>query len=171
MDTTSTRRRLVAGLAATAFGIAAPLTATTLAHGAVHGHAGAHSRDWDGDKMPNRWELAHGLNAHKANAQRDADRDGLKNLAEFRDGTDPQDSDSDDDGVEDGDDDSPDCATAPATPRSDSTDDTDGTDDCEGDQAEACDDATDDSGTDDGSEDGTDGQSGSSSDDDCPATA
>ena len=103
METTS-RRRLVATLAATAFGIAAPLTATTLAHAAVHGHASSHSRDWDGDKMPNRWELAHGLNAHKANAQRDADRDGLKNLAEFRDGTDPQDADSDDDGVEDGDD-------------------------------------------------------------------
>src|SRR4051812_1583303 len=98
MDTTSTRR-LVATLAATAFGIAAPLTASTLAQAAVHGHATAHSRDWDGDKMPNRWELRHGLNAHKANAGRDADRDGLKNLAEFRDGTDPQDADSDDDGV------------------------------------------------------------------------
>jgi hypothetical protein len=103
-------RRIVAVLAAGAFGMTAPLAVSSLSHAAVHGHVS--SRDSDGDKMPNRWELKHGLDAHTPNAHRDADHDGLQNLAEFRDGTDPQDDDSDDDGVEDGDDDTPDCDEA-----------------------------------------------------------
>src|SRR5690242_575735 len=107
MDTaTSAGRRAAALLAATAFGVTAPLSVTSLADAAVQ--RPSHARDSDGDKMPDRWEARHGLDAHKANARRDADRDGLRNLAEFRDGTDPQDDDSDDDGIEDGDDDSPD---------------------------------------------------------------
>ena len=112
MDTlSSTRistsaRRVVAVLAAGTFGITAPLVVSSLSHAAVQGHH-AGSRDTDGDKMPNRWELRHGLDAHTPNAHRDADHDGSQNLAEFREGTDPQDDDSDDDGIEDGDDDSP----------------------------------------------------------------
>ena len=61
------------------------------------------SRDSDGDGMPNRWELRHGLNPHKANARKDKDHDGLKNIGEFRRGLDPSDEDSDGDGDDDGD--------------------------------------------------------------------
>jgi hypothetical protein len=100
-------RRVVALAAAGAFGVTAPLVVSSLSQAAVSGHHASH-RDSDGDKMPNRWELRHGLNPHRANARGDADQDGLRNLAEFRDGTDPQDADTDDDGVEDGDDDTPD---------------------------------------------------------------
>lgn len=102
---TPTLRRAVAVLAAGAFGIAAPLTMTSLSNAAVQSHS--HVRDSDGDQMPNTWEVRHGLDAHQPNARKDADHDGLKNVTEFRDHTDPQDSDSDDDGAEDGDDDSP----------------------------------------------------------------
>jgi hypothetical protein len=104
---TSSARRAVAVLAATAFAVTAPLVAPSLSQAAVHGHH-ASSRDADGDKMPSRWERHNGLDAHKANAHRDADHDGLENLDEFCDGTDPQDDDSDEDGIEDGDDDSSD---------------------------------------------------------------
>ena len=51
-------------------------------------------RDSDGDGMPNRWEVAHGLNAHKANARADKDKDGLRNLGEYKHDTDPADEDS-----------------------------------------------------------------------------
>jgi hypothetical protein len=103
---TTSAKRVVAIVAAGTFGVTAPLIVSSLSQAAVQGHH-ASSRDSDGDKMPNRWELRNSLNPHKANAHRDADADGLQNLTEFEDGTDPQDDDSDDDGVEDGDDDSP----------------------------------------------------------------
>lgn len=63
--------------------------------------AGASRGDRDHDRMPDRWERAHHLNTHRNDARRDLDRDGLTNLAEFRDHTDPRDADSDDDGVKD----------------------------------------------------------------------
>ncbi len=63
--------------------------------------AGAAGRDRDGDGMPNRWEVNHGLNANRANARGDKDHDGLRNLGEFRHHTDPTDVDSDDDGSDD----------------------------------------------------------------------
>lgn len=63
----------------------------------------AASRDRDGDRMPDRWEINHGLNPDSANGKKDADKDGLKNVAEFRHGADPRDEDSDDDGSDDGD--------------------------------------------------------------------
>lgn len=65
--------------------------------------ASAGSRDRDGDGMPNRWEVSHGLNPDKANARGDVDHDQLRNLAEFNNQTDPRSDDSDSDGVEDGD--------------------------------------------------------------------
>jgi len=61
------------------------------------------SGDADGDGMPNRWELRHGLNPHQANARGDKDHDGLRNIGEFRHGTNPSDEDSDNDGEDDGD--------------------------------------------------------------------
>ena len=39
--------------------------------------ADAAGRDSDGDGMPNRWERAHELNPHRANASGDPDRDRL----------------------------------------------------------------------------------------------
>ena len=65
--------------------------------------ASAGSLDSDGDGMPNRWEVAHNLDAHRANARADADHDGLRNIGEFRNEAKPHDEDSDNDGDDDGD--------------------------------------------------------------------
>ncbi|MCW3039803.1 MAG: hypothetical protein JWM31_1708 [Solirubrobacterales bacterium] len=73
-----------------------------LAAVALPGAASARGTDRDHDHMPDRWESAHHLSTHRNDARRDADRDGLKNLAEFRAGTDPQQADTDKDGIRDG---------------------------------------------------------------------
>ena len=67
--------------------------------------AGAMARDGDHDKMNDRWEKRHGLNVKKKDGARDPDKDGLKNLGEYRARTNPHDADSDNDGREDGDED------------------------------------------------------------------
>jgi hypothetical protein len=67
----------------------------------------AAARDGNGDRIPDRWERKHHLSLKVDQRKRDQDRDGLKNLAEFKHKTDPRDADSDDDGIEDGDDKSP----------------------------------------------------------------
>lgn len=56
----------------------------------------------DGDGMPTGWERRNGLNVHRDDSRRDPDSDLLRNLAEFRSGTDPLDDDTDGDGIEDG---------------------------------------------------------------------
>jgi hypothetical protein len=56
----------------------------------------------DGDGMPAGWERRNDLNVKRNDARLDPDSDGLKNLREFRSGTDPQDEDTDGDGIEDG---------------------------------------------------------------------
>ncbi len=66
------------------------------------GTSAAKPADRDHDKMPDRWERTHKLNTHRNDARKDTDRDGLKNLAEFRAHTDPRDADTDDDGIKDG---------------------------------------------------------------------
>jgi hypothetical protein len=66
------------------------------------GASAAKPADRDHDRMPDRWERAHRLSTHRNDARKDADRDGLKNLAEFRAHTDPRDADTDDDGIKDG---------------------------------------------------------------------
>ncbi len=49
--------------------------------------------DKDGDGLPDEWEVAHNLSpTDNSDAGEDADRDGLSNLAEWRAGTNPQDS-------------------------------------------------------------------------------
>ena len=64
--------------------------------------AGARMRDRDHDRMSDRWEQKHGLNTRKNDARGDADRDGLRNITEFRSHTDPRDADTDGDGRRDG---------------------------------------------------------------------
>jgi hypothetical protein len=63
----------------------------------------ASARDRNNDRLPDRWERHHGLSLKVKQTRRDQDRDGLRNLAEFRSHMDPRDDDSDDDGIEDGD--------------------------------------------------------------------
>jgi hypothetical protein len=53
--------------------------------------------------MPNRWERNHGLNPRVADARRDPDHDGLRNIAEYRRHVVPRAEDSDNDGMDDGD--------------------------------------------------------------------
>ena len=55
--------------------------------------AQASALDTDHDGMPNRWERAHGLDWHKANAKADPDHDGIPNIREFHMGTDPRKAD------------------------------------------------------------------------------
>ncbi len=64
----------------------------------------ASSRDGNGDGLPDRWEKSNQLSVNVNQAKRDQDRDGLRNMGEFRHGTDPRNDDSDNDGVEDGED-------------------------------------------------------------------
>jgi len=58
-------------------------------------------RDRNHNGIPDRWE--HKFHVHKATA--DPDRDGVTNIGEFHDGTNPRDADTDNDGVKDGQDD------------------------------------------------------------------
>lgn len=74
----------------------------TIAALAVPAAASARSTDRDHDHMPDRWEVAHHLNAHRNDARKDADHDGLTNVAEFRAQTNPRDADTDNDGIKDG---------------------------------------------------------------------
>jgi hypothetical protein len=59
------------------------------------------SNDWDQDGMPNDWEQQNGLDPLKNDAAEDADGDGLTNLQEYQQGTNPKDKDTDKDGWDD----------------------------------------------------------------------
>jgi hypothetical protein len=58
--------------------------------------------DTDKDGMPDWWEKAHGLDPNKNDANEDPDGDGLTNLQEYQNKTDPQLKDTDKDGMPDG---------------------------------------------------------------------
>ncbi len=59
--------------------------------------------DDDGDGLPNGWEVDHGLDPFRANADEDPDGDGLTNAQEFSPyGTHPLVADTDGDGLNDG---------------------------------------------------------------------
>ena len=58
--------------------------------------------DWDGDGIPDDWEIAYGLNPVVNDANFDSDGDGVANWLEYQRGTDPFNADSDGDGVRDG---------------------------------------------------------------------
>jgi hypothetical protein len=62
----------------------------------------AAAKDGNHDRIPDRWEHRHHLSTDVNQAQRDQDRDHLRNRAEFLAGDNPRDRDSDDDGVIDG---------------------------------------------------------------------
>jgi hypothetical protein len=59
--------------------------------------------DWDGDGMPDDWEIAHGLDPTVDDGDLDYDNDGLTNYEEYELGTDPLNPDTDGDGILDGD--------------------------------------------------------------------
>jgi hypothetical protein len=61
--------------------------------------------DWDGDGMPDDWEITRGLNPWVNDADIDSDGDGLTNIEEYERGTDPFNPDTDGDGILDGADD------------------------------------------------------------------
>jgi hypothetical protein len=77
-------------------GIAAVLVASLFALPAL-----ASSRDGNGDRIPDRWEAKYDLSLNKNQAPRDQDKDGVKNLAEYKDGTNPREADTDGDGSAD----------------------------------------------------------------------
>ncbi len=58
--------------------------------------------DWDGDGLPDDWEIAYGLDPARNNADVDSDGDGVPNRLEYARGTDPLNPDSDGDGIPDG---------------------------------------------------------------------
>lgn len=59
--------------------------------------------DADGDGLPDGWELTYGLDPYnRGDADLDADDDGLSNLAEYLNGTNPGVADTDGDGLSDG---------------------------------------------------------------------
>jgi hypothetical protein len=60
------------------------------------------SGDSDSDGMPDSWELAYGLNPSIDDSALDEDGDGLDNLGEYLNGTDPTNTDTDGDGISDG---------------------------------------------------------------------
>ncbi len=111
--------------------------------GTVHA---AGSRDSDHDGMPDRWEVAHHLDAHRANAKGDPDHDGLTNLGEFRHGTRPHNADTDGDGDEDGSEVHDGCSsTDPTDADTDNDGIDDGQEDADGDGIDNAEDSQDDS--------------------------
>jgi hypothetical protein len=64
--------------------------------------APAAARDRNDDHIPDRWEKRHDLSLKVDQSSRDQDTDELRNLGEYRGGTDPRDADSDGDGIPDG---------------------------------------------------------------------
>jgi hypothetical protein len=141
MDIVTTARRGSAIAAALAAASLLTLGSPVAVHAA--GHHGF--RDSDHDGMPNRWEIRHHLNAHHFNARANPDRDGLRNLGEFRHGTLPHDSDSDNDGIDDGDEVEDGCeATDPTDADTDDDGIEDGQEDTDDDGIEDADDEVED---------------------------
>ena len=58
--------------------------------------------DWDGDGLPDDWEIVQGLDPGLNDAALDRDGDGASNLLEYARGTDPFNPDTDGDGIADG---------------------------------------------------------------------
>lgn len=131
-------------------------TAIALALMLVAATALAQTRDRNHDRIADRWERAHHLSLHVNQARRDQDHDGLRNLSEFRHGTNPRMKDSDRDGVDDrteirdhtNPDDAMDCDDNTARTSQNGSDDPAGADDNGGDPAGTDDNGAGDSGGD-----------------------
>ena len=91
----TTLTRVIPVLAAAALLVLALASAA----GARQGHTRG---DRNHDRIPDRWEHRYHLSLRVNQANRDQDRDGLRNRQEFLAGTDPREADSDNDGTEDG---------------------------------------------------------------------
>lgn len=65
------------------------------------GAAAAKRADRNHDGIPDRWEKRHHLSLKVNQAHRNQDREGLDNRAEFENGTNPRDADTDDDSLTD----------------------------------------------------------------------
>lgn len=63
----------------------------------------AMARDRNHDRISDRWERHHHLSLQVRQTRHDQDKDGLKNLGEFRNRTNPRNADTDNDGLDDGD--------------------------------------------------------------------
>ncbi len=92
-DTRSRIRRLELTLVA-ALGVVAILALPAI--------ASAKARDRNHDGIPDRWEKRHHLSLKVNQAPLNQDKDGLNNLGEFQNGTNPLDADTDNDGLNDG---------------------------------------------------------------------
>jgi hypothetical protein len=68
----------------------------------VHSFHGPISVDWDGDGLPDDWEILYGFDPTRDDSMLDPDEDGLTNLKEYQRGTDPLNDDTDGDGIIDG---------------------------------------------------------------------
>src|SRR5829696_8687421 len=77
------------------------IPATAIALIALALPSAASAADRDHDHMRDSWEKHFGLNTHKNDARKDKDRDGLRNIEEYRAHTNPRRRDSDGDGVRD----------------------------------------------------------------------
>lgn len=64
--------------------------------------ASAKAKDRNHDGIPDRWEKRHHLSLKVNQAPLNQDKDGLNNLGEFQNGTNPRDADTDNDGLNDG---------------------------------------------------------------------
>lgn len=62
----------------------------------------ATSHDANKDRIPDRWEKKYDLSLNVNQAKRDQDHDGLRNLGEYKNSTDPRDPDTDANGTDDG---------------------------------------------------------------------
>src|SRR3954453_21984031 len=74
---------------------------TAVALAALAVPTAANAADRDHDHMRDSWEKHFKLNPRKNDARKDKDRDGLRNLQEYRAGTNPTRKDSDRDGIRD----------------------------------------------------------------------
>lgn len=133
--------------------------------------AGSSGGDRDHDGMPNKWEVANGLDPNKANADGNPDHDALRNLGEYKNDTDPKDEDTDQDGIDDGDevkefetDPTDEDSDDDGTPDGDDDSDEDGIDDEDEDDGDENCKADDDDSDDDGIDDEDENEVGSDPD-------